>query len=281
MKVLKNVQEVRSFVAAFKEKGKSIGFVPTMGCLHPGHLSLVERSIQENDLSVVSIFVNPLQFAEGEDFEHYPRTESRDLELLAEMSVDMVFLPEESIIYPNGKVLRLCEERISNILCGAQRSGHFDGVLQVVLKLLNIVQCNHLYLGEKDYQQWLLIDLMVRDLFLDTKVIRCPIIREEDGLAMSSRNRYLTEEERIQAAEFPRILRESSMDTGTLSTGDMERRVENELQEAGFAVDYVRILNAADLSVPGNMEHSSDLRVFSAVRLGETRLIDNMVWRVG
>ena len=200
MKICKSIKEVRQFLKESNESSSPIGFVPTMGCLHEGHLSLVRRSKEENSKTIVSIFVNPLQFVQGEDYDCYPRTQTEDLTLLRGVEVDMVFIPENGLIYPNGKILELSEKKLSSQLCGMHRPGHFDGVLQVVLKLLNIVQCDRLYLGEKDYQQWMLIDLMVKELFLNLQVIACPVVREKDGLAMSSRNRYLSDSEKIGRA---------------------------------------------------------------------------------
>jgi pantoate--beta-alanine ligase len=278
VEVFRSLGSVRSYIKKCRLSGESIGFVPTMGCLHQGHLSLVEKSNLQDNRTIASIFINPLQFVKGEDFERYPRTESEDLERLSHSGVDMVFLPEESMIYPAGKVLTIAEGKISKILCGFHRPGHFDGVLQVVLKLLNLVQCDRIYLGQKDYQQWLLIKLMVEELFLETEVIPCPIIRESDGLAMSSRNRYLSESQRCLAAQFPKLLKKFHDYSGSTSTASAEEFIFKDLQKKGFEVDYVRILNSRDLSDSEDFSIPGNLRILGAVRLGKTRLIDNMAW---
>lgn len=232
--------------------GKTLGFVPTMGALHAGHLSLVERSKRENDLTLVSIFVNPTQFNDPKDLEKYPRTFEADLELLKQAGVDFVIYPQASKLYPDGYRYRIQENELSRLLCGAHRPGHFDGVLSIVMKLLNLAQADRAYFGEKDYQQYLLIQGMAEAFFLDTKIIGCPTLRENDHLAMSSRNTLLNPEERKKAALFPKILHSPTQSLDQLRA---------QLTEAGFIVDYVE-------------ERFG--RRFGAVKLGSVRLIDNV-----
>ncbi len=199
MRVIKSPFEVKKISDNFRKEGKIIGFVPTMGYLHEGHLSLVRRSKKECDVTFVSIFVNPIQFGPNEDFERYPRDEKRDLELLSKEGVDYVFIPEVHDMYPADYSVYVDETELSKYLCGARRPGHFRGVCTVVTKLFNIVKPHKAYFGKKDYQQFRIIERMVRDLNMDVEIVPCPIIRETDGLAMSSRNVYLTPEERKDA----------------------------------------------------------------------------------
>jgi pantoate--beta-alanine ligase len=230
---------------------KKIGLVPTMGALHAGHESLLKKSINENDLTIASIFVNPTQFNDPTDLKNYPKTYVSDLELLVKNKVEYLFLPQYEELYPDDYSYRVSENQFSKILCGQYRPSHFDGVLTVVLKLLNIIKPHHIYFGEKDYQQFKLIEEMCNAFFLDVKVIPSATIREKDGLAMSSRNLLLTIEERFQAATFPNLLMSSK--------NDLEIR--NELELLGFHVDYIQTING---------------RRFGAVHLGKVRLIDNV-----
>ena len=230
--------------------GKKIGFVPTMGNLHDGHRSLLQRSHQENDITVASVFVNSTQFEDEQDLVNYPRTEASDLELAKAAKVDYALFPTYEELYPDDYRYRVTETELSRILCGRSREGHFEGVLTVVLRLLQIVRPHRCYLGEKDYQQLLLIQGLVSSFFIETEVVSCPTIRDSDGLAKSSRNRHLGPDERQLARKFPQILQ---MDLPV-------ERVIDELERAGFSVEYVE-------------EHFG--RRFGAVRIGSTRLIDN------
>lgn len=231
----------------------SLGFIPTMGALHAGHLSLVERSRRENDRTLVSIFVNPTQFNDPRDLEKYPRTLERDLELLRGAGADYLLYPDYETLYGDRYRYRIQENELSTVLCGAHRPGHFDGVLTVVMKLLNIARADRAYFGEKDYQQLLLIQGMARAFFHGTEIIGCPTVREKDGLAMSSRNTLLSPAERTRAPIFPQILR-SRHPTESLEA------LRTRLIEEGFEVDYIE-------------ERAG--RRFGAVRLGSVRLIDN------
>jgi pantoate--beta-alanine ligase len=222
-----------------------------MGALHAGHRSLLERSRRENALSVLSVFVNPTQFNDPSDLTNYPRTWEADLALAGECGVDAVLAPDFAEMYPDDYRYKLGESRFSHELCGKHRPGHFDGVLSVVLKLLNLIRADRAYFGEKDYQQYLLIRDMARALFLETEIVPCPIVRDGDGLALSSRNVRLTPENRRRAANFPRILRNAA-------TPDEARAL---LTREGFEVDYVEEFEG---------------RRLAAIRAGAVRLIDNV-----
>lgn len=236
--------------------GKSIGFVPTMGALHQGHLSLIDRSMKENGSTVVSIFVNPTQFNDKKDLDRYPRNDERDIAILREHNVDVVFFPDYRELFPDDFTYKVTEHVWSNVMEGECRPGHFDGVLTVVMKLLNLIAPDRSYFGEKDYQQFMLISGMCKAFFMPMEIIACPTVREDDGLAMSSRNQLLSEEERKQAAQFPEILKSSSR----------REEIVQRLERAGFKVDYVEEV---------------DNRRFGAVRLGTVRLIDNIVIHSG
>jgi len=228
----------------------TVGFVPTMGNLHEGHLSLLKRSRQQNDISVLSIFVNAPQFDEKKDLTDYPRTLASDLNTARELDIDYVICPSHQALYPDEYTYRVRESRLSKILCGRNRKGHFEGVLTVVLKLLLLVRPDRCYFGEKDYQQLQLVQGMVTALFLGVEIVPCPTIRDSDGLALSSRNSKLSDSERALALKFPHILRQRL---------PVDQIIES-LDEAGLRVEYV--------------EETMDRR-FGAVHVGSTRLIDN------
>jgi pantoate--beta-alanine ligase len=244
------LEDWRPHRAAMDKQGQSVGFVPTMGALHAGHRALLEKARAENDRVVLSIFVNPTQFDDPADLKRYPRALEADL-ALAEGLADHVLVPEPREIYPDEYRYRMTEYTLSNRLEGAHRPGHFEGVLTVVLKLLNIVRPHRAYFGEKDRQQLDLVQGMVRALFMPIEIVPCPTVRDPDGVALSSRNRRLSPAARAQAASFPRILRHSP-DAASASAA---------LTAAGFGVDYV--------------EDHDGVRL-AAVRLEEIRLIDNV-----
>ncbi len=245
---LKQWFEKRHFI---KRQGKKIGFVPTMGALHQGHLSLLEKSRRENEVTVLSIYVNPTQFDNKEDLAKYPLTLERDKTLAHKAEVDFLLAPTFEQIYPDKYRYKVSESDFSSKLCGSHRPGHFDGVLTVVMKLLNIVQADRAYFGEKDFQQLELVRGMVEAFFLTTEIVPCPIVREEDGLAMSSRNVNLSAEARSLASRFPAALRDS------LSASEAKARLKLE----GFEVDYVEDIGT---------------RRLGAVKVGGVRLIDNV-----
>jgi pantoate--beta-alanine ligase len=237
-------------------RGLSLGFVPTMGALHEGHRSLVRYSVAQNDLTLVSIFVNPTQFSDAEDFAEYPHPLDADLAAVDAEGVDFVLLPRASELYPDGYRYRVSETDLSTVLEGKYRPGHFDGVLTVVLKLLQIASADHAYFGEKDWQQLRLVQGMADAFFLATKIVACPTIREPDGLAFSSRNQRLSAKERERAPLFHQAL----------SSATSAESAACALCESGFAVDYVE---------------DRDGRRLGAVRLGKVRLIDNVPLKGG
>jgi pantoate--beta-alanine ligase len=229
----------------------TLGFVPTMGALHEGHLELVRRSKRENDLTLVSIFVNPTQFNDPSDLTSYPRTTDEDLQKLQAVDTDFVLLPEPDAIYPDSFRFQVEETRFSRELCGAHRPGHFKGMLTVVMKLLNIARATRAYFGEKDYQQLTLVKDMVEAFFMSTEIIACPTIRDVNGLALSSRNQRLKENERELAAFLPRVL----------SRAGTPAEAHASLEQLGFSVEYVE---------------DRAKRRLAAVKLGSVRLIDNV-----
>jgi pantoate--beta-alanine ligase len=249
MKVLTAVTAMREFRGA--HAGATTGLVPTMGALHAGHLSLVHSSLAENTSTVVSIFVNPTQFNQAADLENYPRQFEQDLEMLGECGVDAVFMPDYQALYPDDYHYRVSETGLSQRLCGAHRPGHFDGVLTVIMKLLHIVRPDKAYFGEKDYQQLLLLRGMQEAFFLPVTIVSCPLVREADGLAMSSRNVRLDPQQRQKAPALFRTLKDAD-------SADSARR---ELERSGFVVDYVEDFHG---------------RRLAAASLGATRLIDNV-----
>jgi pantoate--beta-alanine ligase len=269
--------ELRTAVRAWKREGLVVGFVPTMGNLHDGHLSLIHQATERADRVVASIFVNPLQFGEGEDYSTYPRTEERDRTLLADAGCDGLFLPTVEEMYPEGGLPVTIVEvpGLSNVLCGAHRPGHFRGVTTVVAKLFNLVDPDIAVFGAKDYQQLVLIQRMVDDLCFPVEIVPAPTGREDDGLAMSSRNQYLTEKERGIA---PVLFRELSHVAGTVSGGGDARGACDQavatLEAAGFRPDYLEVRRASDLAEPGDSD--TELVVLAAAWLGKARLIDNV-----
>jgi pantoate--beta-alanine ligase len=259
--------------------GKSIGFVPTMGFLHEGHISLMRRARAENDFLVVSIFVNPTQFGRNEDFGAYPRDPESDSAKCAEVGTDALFMPEPDGIYGSNYQTYVDVENVSGPLCGASRPGHFRGVATVVLKLFNIVLPTAAYFGQKDYQQLQVIKTMVKDLDLDVQVVSCSTVREEDGLAMSSRNSYLSDNERRQAVCLNQALLEArrlfddNESKATRYIEAMTQRIEN---EPDAKIDYINLVNPETLQDLEKVNHRA-LAVM-AVRIGRTRLIDNMIF---
>ena len=238
-----------------------LGFVPTMGALHDGHLSLIQKSKSENDITLVSIFVNPTQFGPTEDYTRYPRPREKDLELLQKAGVDIVFTPTPETLYPHGTDTTplVTIPQLTQEYCGKSRPTHFQGVLSVVLRLFNIVRPTRAYFGEKDYQQLRLIQHMAQDLFLPIQVIGCPIIREPDGLALSSRNQYLTPQERTLAPALHKALQTGAQETDPTQ---IIKKVQENLPPE-FKIDYIAITPKKD-------------RILVAATLGTTRLIDNI-----
>ncbi len=285
---LRNVQtvtavaDVRSTVADWRRSGDSIAFVPTMGNLHAGHLSLAALAAGLARRVVMSVFVNPTQFGPGEDFAVYPRTLAEDTALVtAAGTVDLMFVPEAQEVYPFGvdNAVRLQLPPLSRELCGASRPGHFEGVASVVCRLLNIVAPDSLVLGQKDYQQFVLMQRMIADLHMPVSLQMGPTYREADGLAMSSRNRYLDGQQRQQAPALHTSLARARDDlrAGMPDRTALVARVQADLERAGFKVDYVAIRRAADLAEPPPGSSSDRLVVLGAGWLGRARLIDNLL----
>ncbi len=263
-------------------RGRTVGFVPTMGALHEGHLSLVRRAKQENDITVVSIFVNPIQFGPAEDFQKYPRDIEGDTQKLLKEEVDILLMPDSSLMYPEGFYTRVEVERISEKLCGAFRPGHFRGVATVVAKLLNIVRPTRSYFGQKDFQQTVVIKRLVRDLNMGIEIVVCPTIREKDGLAMSSRNAYLSEGQRKDAAVIYRCLSEASdmLKSGIINVNNIKNSMQERiLSEAPVSkIDYAGVYDPETLEDISGVQ--SEVLLAVALRIGYTRLIDNMLVNV-
>ncbi len=259
--------------------GKEVGFVPTMGYLHEGHLSLIRRARSENDVVVVSIFVNPTQFGPNEDFDRYPRDLRRDEELCKREGVDFIFYPSVEEMYPEGFSTFVEVEKLTENLCGKSRPGHFRGVATVVTKLLNIVHPTRAYFGEKDFQQLQVIKRLVRDLNIPVEIVGCPIVREEDGLAMSSRNVYLNKEERKSALSLYQGLRlaKELFERGERNPSVIRKKVkEFILSHPKTKIDYVEIVSPEDLKPVKEVKEGDVIAL--AVFVGKTRLIDNYVF---
>lgn len=277
MKIIKKISLLKGVLKSIKEKGKTIGFVPTMGYLHEGHLSLIRIAHKQSDFVVCSIFVNPIQFGQNEDFNRYPRDLKRDERLLSREKVDLLFYPSVKEMYAEDHKTYVEVSELSSILCGKSRPGHFRGVGTVVLKLFNIVQPDIAVFGEKDYQQAVIIQKMVKDLNLDIKIIIGPIVREDDGLAMSSRNTYLNPEERKNAAVIYQALKwakESFHKENIKSPEYIINQMRQMIEAKNGIVDYIAVVDKKDLS-PVRFIKKGD-RILIAVFFGKTRLIDNI-----
>lgn len=278
MNTVKTVRELRAAVARARGEGKRVAFVPTMGNLHSGHAALVTKAAQRADFVVASIFVNPLQFGAGEDLDTYPRTLAADQERLLQAGCNLLFAPTVEEMYPDGMAVqtRVSVPQLSEGLCGASRPGHFDGVATVVSKLFNMVQPDIAIFGEKDFQQLAVIRALVRDLNMPIQIIGEPTVRAEDGLALSSRNGYLTDEQRAAA---PALYRELSQMADGIRHGQRDFAAlivagQAQLLAAGFRPDYLEVRHA--LTLRPAMADDRDLVVIAAAYLGTTRLIDNI-----
>ncbi|MBU0759739.1 MAG: pantoate--beta-alanine ligase [Candidatus Omnitrophica bacterium] len=278
MKVYRDIRLLRREIGRLKRKGKTVGFVPTMGFLHEGHLSLVRRARKDSDCVVVSIFVNPVQFGPNEDFKEYPRELKKDLALCKRCGVDMVFVPGVRSMYPEGFSTYLNVEGLTEGLCGAKRPRHFRGVTTVVAKLFNIVSPDIAYFGQKDAQQAIVIKRMVKDLALPVKIKVMPIVREKDDLAMSSRNTYLDRDSRKQAASLHKSLKAARelYKKGEKDSKKIISRMRNLiLAEKDAEIDYIVIVDPETLMDVKKI--SGKTLVALAVRIGKTRLIDNVI----
>lgn len=280
MLIYKLPQDLQQQSQIWRQQQETIAFVPTMGNLHAGHLSLVEKAFTLASRVVVSIFVNPLQFGAGEDFNEYPRTFEADQAQLQQLKVSAIFYPTPETMYPQGMAYHTTvqvPEDLTNILCGQSRPGHFTGVATVVAKLLQIVQPHYAIFGEKDYQQLLVIRQMVTDLLMPVDIVSMPIYREEDGLAMSSRNRYLTQKQRQSAPYLAKTLQDikEKILSGQQDFSTVINEAKQQLIAADFTPDYVEIRHAQDLKLPAYTDRP--LVILIAAWLGKTRLIDNLI----
>jgi len=273
-----SVSELRQYIQHWKDHQQSIAFIPTMGNLHQGHLSLIEKGQSLCDRSICSIFVNPMQFGPNEDFNHYPRTLDQDIELLESVACDLVYMPTASELYPQGleKISQVIVTDLTETFEGAHRPGHFTGVATIVAKLFNIVKPDISVFGKKDYQQYCVIKKMTQDLNLDVEIIGQETTREPSGLATSTRNQYLNEEQKSKAALIYRTLQDTSEKIigGEKNFALIEKQATDSLSQAGFDTDYFNICNADTLkpAAPGDKK----LVVLVTTRLGDTRLLDNI-----
>lgn len=280
--LIHTIKEVREQIKEWKKEGLTVGLVPTMGALHAGHLSLIKKSVEKCDKTVISVFVNPIQFCPGEDFEKYPRTLDADRKLAEEAGVDIIFAPSAEEMYGSGHIMSndfltyvIPPFFYQNKLCGKSRVGHFDGVCTVVNKLFNIVQPDYAFFGEKDRQQLIIIQKMVKDLSIPVTVVPCPIVREEDGLAMSSRNRYLNSEERKEALVLKSILFniKSCYNSGIKDVKSLTETAYGFLGNC-HNLEYLEFRDKNDLESKEIAD--KDTIVFIAVKIGAVRLIDNI-----
>ena len=278
MRTVTKIKEMQAFSDKIRGTGKTIALVPTMGFLHPGHLSLMEEGKQRGGILVISIFVNPTQFGKGEDYQDYPRDMEKDQKLAEEVGVDVIFAPAVKEMYPSGHQTYVTVEEVTKNLCGISRPTHFRGVTTVVCKLFTIVKPHVAIFGEKDFQQLVTIRQMTSDLNLDVEVVGMPIYREEDGLAMSSRNKYLNPNERKAALCLFNSLKKASalFEQGERNAGEIVREVEKIIEAEKLAqIDYVKICDAKTIEDIEQIDRKAVLAL--AVKIGKTRLIDNVV----
>ncbi|NQT33082.1 MAG: pantoate--beta-alanine ligase [Candidatus Omnitrophica bacterium] len=279
MKIITTISEMQEFSRGARAGGKTIGFVPTMGYLHEGHLSLVRAAREECDIVVLSIYVNPIQFCAGEDLDKYPRDIERDKALAEKEGADVIYAPDDGAMYPAGYATRIeVKAKLINTMCGVSRPGHFIGVTTIVNKLFNIVCPDKAYFGQKDAQQVVVIKKMVEDLNIPVEIRTMPVVREADGLAMSSRNSYLSKEERKQALGIYRAVKkaEEMIAAGELSADRIKGEMSVILREGkDVRIDYIEIVDAGDLEEVERVNESTLIAI--AAHVGKTRLIDNMI----
>ncbi len=281
LQVIRSASEMIATSRRLRKAGKTIGFVPTMGALHEGHLSLIRRSVKENDVTVVSIFVNPTQFGPGEDYERYPRDPEGDLKKVEQVGADIVFMPTVEEMYPEGYATYVeVTGQLTAGLCAPFRPGHFRGVTTVVTKLFHLVEPDRAYFGKKDYQQWRVIQRMVRDLNMPIEIIGCPTVREPDGLAMSSRNQYLKPEERESALSLYRslLMAKQQIEAGEQDVQKIVAEMRNFIKSHPHVkkIDYIEIVEAETLIPVERLKSGQKVVVALAVHVGNARLIDNM-----
>ena len=280
MRLIRNLSEIASLLKVFRKKEKSIGFVPTMGAFHEGHVSLIRKAKKENDIVVVSVFVNPAQFGPDEDYKKYPREIRRDKEKAKKAGCDILFYPDAGSIYPKGCDTYVEVKEASTLMCGSTRPGHFRGVATICTKLFNIITPYTAYFGQKDYQQALIIKNMIKDLNMDLKIKILPIVREKSGIALSSRNRYLTRAQREDAKllyqalkKAGKVIRQGEQDVSKVRTA-MKKR----LDTPGINIDYISIVSPDTLKEKRIID--GNVLIALAVKIGKARLIDNIVVRV-
>lgn len=279
MQIIETVKDMQDLSRRFRSEGENIGFVPTMGAIHDGHLSLIQRSVDENNVTVVSIFVNPKQFGPEEDIKKYPRETEIDLKKISSLNVDAVFVPGTGEMYKNGDSLTVDVGRTGRILCGLSRPGHFNAVATVVAKLFNIVMPDKAYFGQKDYQQTVVIRNLVKDLNFDIDVVMCPTVREDDGLAMSSRNRYLNRQDRARALILFKALKfgEELILSKDEEDAVMVRKEINRIisSEPKAVTEFVEVVDPVSLERIEKI--TGPVVIAVAVRINDTRLIDNLL----
>lgn len=276
MKIIETIQELKQFVGEQKAAGKSIGLVPTMGYLHEGHQSLMKQARKENDTVIVSDFVNPIQFGPNEDYDAYPRDLAHDTQKASQEGVDVLFVPSVEEMYPQNYATYTEVEGLTENLCGAQRPGHFRGVCTVVLKLFHLTKADRAYFGQKDIQQLMIIRRMAQDLNLDIEIIGLPIVREEDGLAKSSRNKYLSPQERKDALSLSQALQTARMmiGQGERSAEVLRQAMQEIFDKLPCTIDYIKIVDRETLKDTDSVDRPSIIAL--AIKFGNTRLIDNM-----
>ena len=280
MKIIHTLKDLQTELSELKAQGKKVGLVPTMGALHAGHASLVKRSVNENDVTVVSVFVNPTQFSDKDYLVKYPRTLDADCKLLESCGVTFVFAPSVEEIYPEPDTRRFSYAPLNTVMEGAFRPGHFNGVCQIVSKLFDIVKPHCAYFGEKDFQQLAIIREMVRQMKFDLEIVGCPIVREEDGLALSSRNARLSAEERENALNISRTLFKSRTFATTHSVSETQKMVEDAIAAApGLRLEYFEIVDGNTLQKVGDWNDTSYVVGCITVFCGEVRLIDNIKYK--
>lgn len=280
MKLIGSITETKNLLAEHRSKGHNIGFVPTMGALHKGHISLVERAVSENDIVIVSIFVNPTQFNDKTDLKNYPRTPESDINLLEKAGVNYIFMPSEQEMYPVPDTRTFDFGLLDKVMEGAHRPGHFNGVAQVVSKLFEIINPDKAYFGQKDFQQLAIIRKMVKMLNLKVDVVSCPIVREEDGLAMSSRNLLLSPEKRVSAPLISKTLFEARNKLSLLSVKETIEWVTSTInKDPNLSVEYFELSNAETLEPVSNWNFADSIVGCIAVKAGNIRLIDNVIFK--
>ena len=277
MKVINEPEELQKIMEDLKKEGKNIGLVPTMGALHFGHVSLIKKSVLQNDITVVSVYVNPIQFGPNEDYEKYPRPIEKDIKVCQDNKVDFLFLPTNETLYNKNFSTYIYNNNVSKIMCGITRPTHFQGVCTIVAKLFNIVMPQRAYFGLKDYQQYIIIKQMVEDLNFNIEIVGCPIVREDSGIAMSSRNTYLSKEEKVQATGIYKSL---CLAKQLFCEGKKIENIKQVVEEKILKIpkskiDYIEIRNSQNLQEVTDLDKNIVIAV--AVKIGNVRLIDNMV----